>query len=344
MKKLTALLLALVLALSAVSCGQTSNPGSGNSSGGTSGTGEKSKTAEELGFPNKPISIIVPWAPGGGDDTCARKIQALAAEKYGVTIVIENVTGGSSAVAVTQVLNSKNDGYTIAQVPFAYWGLYAQGMVENGPEAFDYLSIVYEEPMCIYGKAGGRIQTLDDVLAAAKDGSLRFGRSGSVGASYCYYNMLQEAANVTFNPISYEGASRTITEILGDHCDIGLGGTTDFIAMYNEGTIVPIVSFTKEPIEELPGTPTIEEEGYDFFSDYDEITAMSMLCTPKGLDPAVKEFLQNMLNDIITMPEYQEYTDMNAMTPEVQTEEELLQTAENCVDTLTAILEKYPVN
>ena len=134
--------------------------------------------------------------------------------------------------------------------------------------------------MCIYAKAGGRIQTLDDVLAANADGSLRFGRSGSVGASYCCYNMLQDAAGVSFNPISYEGSSRTITEILGDNCDIGLGGTSDIMAMVQEGAMAPVVTCTQERVPQLPDTPTILEEGYDLF-DFGEIKAMSIFCAPR---------------------------------------------------------------
>lgn len=181
------------------------------------------------------------------------------------------------------------------------------------------------------------------MLAANEDGSLRFGRSGSVGASYCYYNMLQEKAGVSFNPISYEGSSRTITEILGDNCDIGLGGTSDIMAMVKEGTMTPILTFTKERVPATPDTPTILEAGYDVF-DYGEIRAMSILCTPKGLDPDVKEFLQNMFNDICSSPEYQEYTDMNAMTPDTRNEDELRQTAENPVECVAEVLKKYPVN
>lgn len=343
MKKITALVLSLVMIISLAACGQQSNTPASTPSTPENNSEASTESEKELDFPKRPITIIVAWAPGGGDDTCARKIQTLAAEKYGVNIVVENVTGGSSAVAVTQVLNSAADGYTIAQVPFAYWGLVAQGQVDKGTEAFDFLSMVYEEPMCIYAKKDGRIKTLDDVFAAYEDGSLRFGRSGSVGSSYCYYNMLQDKAGVSFNPISYEGSSRTITEILGDNCDIGLGGTSDIMSMVNEGTMTPIVTFTKERVSVCPDTPTILEEGYDVF-DYGEIRAMSILCTPKGLDPEVKEFLQNMFNEICASPEYQEYTDSQAMSPATLNEAELKQKADSVVECVTEVLKKYPVN
>ena len=117
MKKYFALILALTMMLSVAACGQKTPAAPASSVPSKVAETEKKVEAVEkkLDFPTRPITIIVPWSPGGSDDTSARKMQALAQEKYGVKIVVENVTGGSSDVAMTQVLNTKNDGYTLGQ-------------------------------------------------------------------------------------------------------------------------------------------------------------------------------------------------------------------------------------
>ena len=96
MKKLLSVILVAAMTMGLMACG---------GSGGGSGGGED--------FPDKSITVVVPWSAGGGNDIAARELQPIFKDKFDVELVIENVEGGSSAVGLTQAIQSKADGYTV---------------------------------------------------------------------------------------------------------------------------------------------------------------------------------------------------------------------------------------
>ena len=111
-KKALALVLALAMSMALIACGQKDTP-SNNANDGQSG---------QTDFPQKSINVIVPWNAGGGNDIAARELQPIFKDMFGVDLVIENVAGGSSAVGLTQAINSAADGYTVGFMTSTYIG------------------------------------------------------------------------------------------------------------------------------------------------------------------------------------------------------------------------------
>ena len=147
MKKLLSVILVAAMTMGLMACG---------GSGGGSGGGED--------FPDKSITVVVPWSAGGGNDIAARELQPIFKDKFDVELVIENVEGGSSAVGLTQAIQSKADGYTVGFMTSTYLGLAAQGTVSSDFESdFESLCLVMEDPIAIVCKTG-RYETLDDFI------------------------------------------------------------------------------------------------------------------------------------------------------------------------------------
>ena len=157
LSKLFALVLVLALALSLCACG---------SAGGKE-------------YPSGPITMIVNYSAGGGTDLAARALGDAAAEVLGTAITVSNVTGGSGTVGVTELANSKADGYTIGVATLSPLALVPwQLEVTYTPDSFKYI--------CAFGQYGYGIvvakdspyQTLEDLIAAAKEGTVNYGATG----------------------------------------------------------------------------------------------------------------------------------------------------------------------
>lgn len=174
-KKALALVLALAMSMALIACGQKDTP-SNNANDGQSG---------QTDFPQKSINVIVPWNAGGGNDIAARELQPIFKDMFGVDLVIENVAGGSSAVGLTQAINSAADGYTVGFMTSTYIGLAAQGTVSSDFENdFDPICLVMEDPIAIVAKKG-TYETLADFVEDAKTRSRRSDRRPVQHVRYC---------------------------------------------------------------------------------------------------------------------------------------------------------------
>ena len=110
-------------------------------------------------FPNKEITVVVPWNPGGTNDLMARALQPVFKEKFNVELVVKNSPGGGSAVGITEVLTAKPDGYTVGLASSSFLALVAQGKAEADLDKAENICLVAEEPVVLVAKSGENTPT-----------------------------------------------------------------------------------------------------------------------------------------------------------------------------------------
>ena len=297
-KKALALVLALAMSMALIACGQKDTP-SNNANDGQSG---------QTDFPQKSINVIVPWNAGGGNDIAARELQPIFKDMFGVDLVIENVAGGSSAVGLTQAINSAADGYTVGFMTSTYIGLAAQGTVSSDFENdFDPICLVMEDPIAIVAKKG-TYETLADFVEDAKTrpGEAIVALSNTFGTAPAYSALLNESAGIDAQNICYDSGSRCVTEVLGGHADVACSNYTDFVDQIAAGEMVCLALCTEERAASLPDVPTVNECGYDIMS-LGFLRQMSFMVAPDGLDDAVKAKLCELFQQACQSDEYQEF-------------------------------------
>ena len=267
------------------------------------------------GFPNKEITLIVPFAAGGAFDVMARNVQAIANQMYGVNIIVNCVSGGGSAVGVTQVLTSTPDGYTIGFGSTSYLGLIAQGQMDAEVDDADFLCEISADPMVLVAKAGGEYDTLDKYLEAAKanPGTVTLGNPGTNNTNQATAKFLDMAVgDGTFDMLSYsDGDARVVTELLGGHLDAGVLKPNSCMSQILSGDLVIIGSFTEERLESFPDVPTFAEYDLDVFPYGDVAQTVCFAFGPAGLDPEIKTFLSELLHNIVMTPAFQELASTN---------------------------------
>lgn len=281
-------------------------------------------SASETTFPTKEITIVVPWNPGGTNDLMARAMQPAFKELYNVDLVVKNSPGGSSAVGITEVLTSKNDGYTVGLASSSFLILVAQGRMEADLTSVENLSLVAAEPVVIVAKAGGKYENAQQFLEAAKasSGQVSIGIPGANTVNQAYSVLLGQAAEAQFNFVPFDGGSRVIADVIGGHIDAGALKPSEVINQVRSGELVVLGICSKEPLSALPEAPTFASMGYDLFT-LGDITQASYVMAPAGLDPQVKDKLAEMFQAAIHSENFQTFASESGMVPDPITGSEL---------------------
>ena len=236
-------------------------------------------------FPNKEITVVVPWNPGGTNDLMARALQPVFKEKFNVELVVKNSPGGGSAVGITEVLTAKPDGYTVGLASSSFLALVAQGKAEADLDKVENICLVAEEPVVLVAKSGGKYADAQSLIDAAKanPGEISVGIPGSNNVNQAYATLLGQAAGTDFLFMPFDGGSRVITEILGGHVDAGVLKPSEVIAQVKSNDLMLLGVFNKDGLAAMPDVPTFESLGYDVFT-LGDIRQASYIMAPAGLD------------------------------------------------------------
>ncbi|MCY3939773.1 MAG: tripartite tricarboxylate transporter substrate binding protein [Gammaproteobacteria bacterium] len=215
-------------------------------------------------YPSKPVTIVVPYAPGGGGDTFTRAVAAQAADILGVKVFVENRTGGGGTIGVGSVARAAADGYTLAFVSTSPVVMAPNFLdVPYDPlEDFTYLArfVVSVHPVLVGGESP--FDSFPAVLefARANPGRLRWSTAGINGAPHVatLAAFRQEGVEATFVPM--QGSSEVLAGLLGGTIDLGV--ISDYSGALAAGDVRVLAEIGPEPIPGLPAVPTYEQLGY----------------------------------------------------------------------------------
>ncbi len=239
-------------------------------------------------WPERSITLIVPFAPGGASDVSSRIMAEVMSKRLGQTIVIENVAGAGGATGSLRGKNAKPDGYTIG---FGHMGTHAAAVATNpklpyDPRTdFDYLGIHLTTPNLMIVRKDFPAQTLQEFLAYAKEKGkdLKMGHNGAGSLAHLTCVFFFQLAGVEPTYVVYRGFGQTINDILSGSID----GTCELIASAREYVVsgsvkgFGVAAVERTPL--LPDVPTSKEGGMP------EFVAESWLglYAPKGVPPEI---------------------------------------------------------
>ena len=273
MKKKSLILVSLLLIVSLALVGCTGGSGS--------------KEPEQTAFPEKEVSLIVPFAAGGGTDAVARALANAAEEYLGQNVVVVNKTGGSGAVGMTEGANAKADGYTVTMITREIVSLPLMGLAQITADDFDLLANINQDPAMILVEKDSKYQTVEDLIADAKanPGNLKF---ASTAMPNFYLLAIEINQDVKFNQIPYNGAAEAIPAVLGGHVDFTITNPGEAAGQIEAGQLRPLAVMSSERLASFPDVPTMIESGFDVTSG-----TWRGLAVPKGTPEEVVETLAN---------------------------------------------------
>lgn len=246
-------------------------------------------------FPTKDITLICPWAAGGGTDTLARALVKNAKQFLGVNVNVVNKTGGMGAVGMGDGANTRPDGYTVTMITTQLSTYRMMGLAELSYRDFDLLMLLNRSAGVIAVKADAPWQTMKNLMeyAQANPGKLTVGHTGAGGAWHLAMASLATTNGVEFTYVPFDGAAPSRTALLGGHVDVVPAGVDELLQLYQSGQIRLLAIAADERHPAIPDVPTYAEAGYpsDFISDWRGL-AVSKGTPPEILDVLVKGFKQ----------------------------------------------------
>lgn len=257
-------------------------------------------------YPDRPITMVVPFPPGGVADTIARPLAQAVGAKLGRPIVIENKGGAGGAIGIGQAGRAKPDGYTLLMSLSAISILpAADRLLERKPayelEQFVPIARVTADPTVLVVRADAPYKTLQEFVAAAKSqaGKLSFGSSGIYGTMHVPMEMLQDAAGIKMMHVPFTGAGPAVQALVGGQVDALATGPSSVMPLIQAGRVRPLAHWGGGALDSLPQVPSFRSQGYDIrFVQWSGVFALA------GTPPAVLERLRQAIRDVANDPEF----------------------------------------
>lgn len=248
-------------------------------------------------YPSKQVNMIIHAGAGGTSDTIARAVGGKLQEQLGVPVISQNKTGGSGAVAMQFVKNSKADGYTIMYMPVEIAMLNPLGISKVKPEDFTLLGQANMAPASLtVRKDDTRFKTIEEFIKYAKEHpkKLKVGTAGT-GSTWTYAaKELAKKYDLEFIYVPYDGGAPATMALLGKEVDFITNTPNEYVSNLDKLNVLGLME--KHP--EFPELKTFKEQGYDI-----EFSAWGGFAAPKNISPEVKKVLEENLREAINSPE-----------------------------------------
>jgi tripartite-type tricarboxylate transporter receptor subunit TctC len=248
-------------------------------------------TAGAQDFPNKQISLAVPFAAGGPTDTLARNLGVAMTQQLKQQVVIENVAGAGGTIAANRVAKAKPDGYSLlihhigmSTAPALYRKLPFNPLTD-----YEYIGQVADVPMTLIAKTGLPPDNLTELIAYVKKNKdkLNLGNAGLGAASHLCGLLFTSRIEANITTIPYNGTAPAMTALMGGQIDLMCDQTTNTTAQIKSGRVKVYGTTTKTRIPSLSMVPTMSEQGMKDF----EVSVWHGVYAPKGTPKPVVDKL-----------------------------------------------------
>jgi tripartite-type tricarboxylate transporter receptor subunit TctC len=258
------------------------------------------------GYPNKPIRLIVPYAPGGGVDIMGRIVSARLSERLGVQVVVENRGGGGTVIGTDAVAKSAADGYTL---------LFGNPALSANPALNDnlpYDTLKHLAPVVMVAASFNvlvvhpslPVKTVRELVALAKSkpGQLNYASAGEGSAIYLAMAMFQNTAGIDVVHIPYKGAGPALIDVVGGQVPMMFIASPPAVSYVNAGKLRGLGVSGVKRLAVLPDIPTIAESGYRGF----EVNNWYAVMAPAETPNAIVLRLNGEINALLATPEFKE--------------------------------------
>lgn len=256
-------------------------------------------TLAQSDYPHDVVTLVTHSSPGGGSDVFLRELAGFLGDEMGVTFVVMNVRGGSGARAMARLANARADGSTLyATTPTYIYTSLLSRPASTFRDLEPVVNLFFDEEV-IYTRADGPFGSLDDVIAAAREGRGRWGAANPASLERQALERLKVAAGVSPAIVTYEGGGELALNVLNGTLDIGVGEAIEIEAQIDAGQLEVLATFGSARSEHFPDAPTADELGYDVV-----VRKFRGFAAPKGLPPDVISAWERGVERLLENPAY----------------------------------------
>jgi tripartite-type tricarboxylate transporter receptor subunit TctC len=274
-------------------------------------------------YPTRPVTIVVPFPPGGGTDVGARLVAQKLSLKWGQPVIVENRGGAAGRLGADVVAKAKPDGYTLlvgnVGTQSVNPALYKK-MPYDADKAFAPIGMIAELPLVMLVTPALPWQNIKDVVEAAKKepGKITFASSGAGGAPHLAGEIFQQASGTKMLHIAYKGGGPAALDLMAGHVNIYFGTVLESVGHVKAGKLkgLGVTSANRSPA--LPELPTIAESGYAGFDTGSWIG----LLAPAGTPVAIINKVSADLREVLALPDTKNTLITQGATPWPMTPEQ----------------------
>jgi tripartite-type tricarboxylate transporter receptor subunit TctC len=250
-------------------------------------------------FPSRQVRIVAPYPPGGGVDTVARLLQPHLAQRFGVTVLIENRPGAGGSIGAAEVARAAPDGHTLLLDASGHVinATLMQGLPFDYRRAFLPLTLLSVQPQLLVVPAASPFRTLAELIAAARraPGTVTIASSGNGSGAHLAAAEFMRAAGIELIHVPYRGGGPAMTDVIAGNVAMNFASASAGTAHVQGGRIRALGAAGPRRLAPLPDVPTIAEQGFPGF-DADEWNGMwTVAGTPAPLVEALHAALVHAL-------------------------------------------------
>ncbi len=256
-------------------------------------------------WPTAPIKLIIPFAPGGGNDGAGRLLAKAMEDRLKVPVVVENKAGANGTIAMNFLRQSKPDGYTLSLVSTG--ALDVNPRLMNLPydpvKDFTYLGTIVKFPLYLAVLPSSGIKSVPELVAKARaePGKVTYSSAGIGNSIHLAGALLAHMTGTQMTHVPYKGAGPAATALLGGEVTFTFGSGPSISSFADTGRVLLLAVSDSTRVPNRNQIPTVEETGVKGFDS----VSLGGVVAPAGLPPQVSAKLSNTIKEIIDSPDMQ---------------------------------------
>lgn len=299
------------------------------------------KTASDDGYPEKPVTVIVGFSPGGGTDTAARLVFKYAEKYFGQSFAVINKPGATGEIAWTELAFTDPDGYTIGFInppTFVAHPIQREGC-KYKLEDFATIANLVSDPAVIAVAKENSFNNVKDLFEKAKKGenTVSMGYSGPGSSEALILRKLEGMTDTVLNKVPFDGSAPSVVALLGGHVDAVCMNVSEAINYVNDNKIKILGVTSPERVKDFPDVQTFREQEFDVIS-----VSLRGVAAPAGMKKEHLKKIQESIEKALKDPEFIAKAEEMKLPVDFMNSEDYMKFLKEIRDDLKAEWEKSP--
>ena len=257
----------------------------------------------QAAYPNKPITVVVPYPPGGATDILARKLAGPLGQRLGQPVIVENKAGAGTAIGAAMVAKSPADGYTLlisSNTTFTVNAALKNNLPYDPQKDFESIGLIGSSPLVLLANPKLPANTVKEVLELSRRDpkGLNFGSFGVGTSAHLAGEMFKVMTGANMVHVAYRGSAPAMTDLIGGQIPLSFDTSVAALPQMAAGKVKAIAVTTRLRSPQMPQVPTVAEAG---FPDYEMVPWIGFVAR-RGMPLEVSSKLSKALKDCLHDP------------------------------------------